>query len=187
MLTNLGWRFLSAAEVDAQRRGRLSNVILENILEDQLRQLNRIAYRGGAYPFTDSTYPAAINALKQPGNEGLIRENEKLYDLISLGKSFEQTIEGNTRSYSLHYIDWEHPENNIFHVAEEFAVERTASTETQRPDLVLFVNGLPLVVIECKKPARDKAIEVTIGQQLRNQHPEGITELFRFAQALFAL
>jgi len=187
VLNNLGWRFLTSEQIEAQRRGRRGNVILEGILEDQLRRLNRIAYRDIEYPFTDGTYPAAINALKQPGNEGLIRENEKLYDLISLGKSFEQTIEGNTRSYSLHYIDWEHPERNVFHVAEEFSVERNASNETQRPDLVLFVNGLPLVIIECKKPCRDRALEVTIGQQLRNQHPEGIPELFRFAQVLLAL
>ncbi len=187
VLSNLGWRFLSAENVDRQRRGRRGNVILEGILEDQLRRNNSVAYRGNKYPFTDSVYPAAINALKQPGNEGLVRENEKLYDLLSLGKSFEQTVEGNTRSYSLHYIDWERPERNVFHVAEEFSVERTASTETQRPDLVLFVNGLPLVVIECKKPGRDRALEITIGQQLRNQHPDGIPELFRFAQVLLAL
>ncbi|WP_442891194.1 type I restriction endonuclease subunit R [Congregicoccus parvus] len=187
VLSNLGWRYLPAEAADVERRGRRGNVVLEGILEAQLRVLNRVAYRGVEYPFTDATYPAAINALKQPGNEGLIRENEKLYDLISLGKSFEQTIEGNTRSYSLHYVDWERPERNVFHVVEEFAVERTASTETLRPDLVLFVNGLPLVVIECKKPGRDKAIEVTIAQHLRNQHPDGIPELFRFSQVLLAL
>src|SRR5665213_322696 len=146
ILTNLGWRYLSSAQIDAQRRGRYANVILEDILGIQLRKLNRIHYRDQEFPFSDSIFPAAINALKQPGNEGLVRENEKLYDLISLGKSFEQTIEGNTRSYTLRYIDWEHPEQNVFHVAEEFSVERTASLETQRPDIVLFVNGLPLAV-----------------------------------------
>jgi len=187
VLTNLGWKYISMEEVDLQRRGRRRNVILEEILEKQLRQLNRIKYRDHEYPFTDGTFADAISALKQPGNEGLVRENEKLYDLISLGKSFEQTIEGNTRSYSLSYVDWDHPENNLFHVAEEFSVERTATTDTQRPDIVLFVNGLPLAVIECKKPGRGRAVEVTIGQQLRNQHPEGIPELFRFSQILLAL
>ena len=73
----------------------------------------------------------------------------------------KQSIDGNKKSYTVRYIDWEHPENNVYHVADEFEVERTASHETRRPDIVLFVNGIPLAVIECKRPDEKEAQSVT--------------------------
>src|SRR5207253_10106490 len=53
---------------------------------------------------------------------------------------------------SLRFIDWARPERNVYHVSDEFAVESAGATETRRPDLVLFVNGIPFTVIECKRP-----------------------------------
>jgi type I restriction enzyme R subunit len=82
----------------------------------------------------------------------LVRTNEKLYELLTLGTSLPQTIDGDTRSFSLHYIDWQHPENNVYQVTEEYVVERRRSHLTRRPDVVCFVNGIPLAVIECKRP-----------------------------------
>ena len=57
---------------------------------------------------------------------------------MTLGKAFEQSIDGDKKSYTMRYIDWEHPENNVYHVTEEFAVTRTGSSDTYRPDIVLF-------------------------------------------------
>jgi type I restriction enzyme R subunit len=70
-------------------------------------------------------------------------------------------------------------------VTAEYAVERTKSDETARPDIVLFVNGIPLAVIECKAPAEE--LEQAISQQLRNQRTECIPRLFTFAQLLLAV
>ena len=52
----------------------------------------------------------------------------------------------------MRYIDWQNWKNNAFHVTAEFKVGRTRSDETARPDIVLFVNGIPFAVIECKSP-----------------------------------
>ena len=68
--------------------------------------------------------------------EGLVRTSEKVYDLLTLGKSLEQTIDGDTKGFTLRYIDWQNPRNNVFHVTAEFEVERTGSHETRRPDIV---------------------------------------------------
>ncbi|HOT73621.1 MAG TPA: type I restriction endonuclease [Anaerohalosphaeraceae bacterium] len=76
--------------------------------------------------------------------DGLVKTNEKIYDLLSLGKSFEETIGGDTKSFTLNYIDWDNIDNNVFHVTAEFPVSRTGSDQTRRPDIVLFVNGIPL-------------------------------------------
>lgn len=116
LLQNMGYVYLRPQEVFLERKGKLSNVILEGVLEKQLRKLNRIRFKGAEDEFSDANINAAIQALKDFLYDGLIRTNERVYDLISLGKSFEQTIAGDTKSFTLRYFDWEHPENNVFHV-----------------------------------------------------------------------
>ena len=116
---------------------------------------------------------------------GLQKTNEVIYDLITLGTSLEQTIESDSKSYTLNYIDWKNPANNVFHATAEFSVERTRSMETARPDIVLFVNGIPLAVIECKGP--DVDVDQAISQTIRNQGEEYIPRLFIYAQLLLAI
>lgn len=65
-------------------------------------------------------------------------------------------------------------------------VEVTGSRETRRPDVVLFVNGIPLVVIECKRPDMEKPLEQAISQMIRNQGQDHIPHLFAYAQLLLA-
>ena len=103
---------------------------------------------------------------------------------MQLGTSLDQPIEGDTRGRSLKYIDWANPANNTFHVCKEFDVERTGSAKTRRPDIVLFVNGIPFCVMECKGPNED--FEEAISQNLRNQGPDEIPHLFRSVQLLIA-
>ena len=90
-------------------------------------------------------------------------------------------MEGAVRSFTLNYIDWKNPENNVYHVTAEFSVERTRSHETARPDIVLFVNGIPFAVIECKSPKTEVAQAVS--QMIRNQRDEYIPTLFTYAQS----
>lgn len=187
LLQNMGYAYLRPQEVFLERKGRLSNFLLEGVLEKQLRRLNRIRFRGGEHDFTDDNIRAAIETLKDVPFDGLVRTSEKVYDLLSLGRSFEQEVEGDRKSFTIQYVDWLNPANNVFHVAEEFEVERTGSRQTCRPDIVLFVNGIPLVVVECKRPDEKDSLKVAISQHLRNQDVEHIPRLFTFAQVLFAL
>ena len=115
----------------------------KNVLAGQLRRLNRISFKGRESAFSEENIAKAIEALRDVPFEGLVRTSEKVYDLLTLGKSLDQTIEGETKGFTLRYIDWENPRNNIFHVTAEFEVERTGSHETRRPDIVCFVNGIP--------------------------------------------
>lgn len=187
LLQNVGYTYLRPAEVYLERNGRLSNVILEGILEKQLRRLNKIRFKGSEHDFSDANIKAAIEKLKDIPFDGLIRTSEKIYDLLSLGESFEQTINGDRKSFSLRYIDWKKIENNVFHVTEEFEVERTKSHDKRRPDIVLFVNGIPFVVIECKRPDEKDSLDQAISQHLRNQRKDEIPHLFIFAQILLAI
>ena len=190
LLQNLGWIYLTPERASTERGGRLSNVILDGILERQLRSMNRIRYRGEELPFTESNIIGAIQALKDVMYDGLVRTNEKVYDLLSLGKSMQQSIQGDVKSFTLQYIDWNCPQRNVYHVTEEFAVERKGSKETYRVDVVLFVNGIPFGIIECKRPDLPPGhdpIEQAISQHIRNQKDDGIPFLFVYSQILLAL
>lgn len=190
LLINMGWKYLSPEEALALRGGKRKKVILEEVLRTQLKKFNRISYKGQEYPFSETNIENAIRELRDLHFEGTIKTNENAYDLITVGKSFEQTIEGTARSYDLNYIDWTKDplNNNVFHVTEEFSVERAGSHETRRPDLVLFINGIPVVVIECKRPDLKKGpIELAIKQNLRNQKSDEIPHLFYYTQLLMGL
>jgi len=188
MFVKLGYKYLNPDEVLSLRKNKLNNVILDNILIDQLKRINQINYKGEVYLFSENNIYDAVNALKDfPLTDGLIRTNEKVYDLLTLGKSFEQNIEGDRKSFSMKYIDWNDFKNNVFHVAEEFEVQRTGSNLTYRPDIVLFINGIPLVVIECKRPDIKNPLEEAISQHLRNQQDDGIQNLFIYSQLLLSI
>lgn len=185
VLVNLGYQYLTPAEALAARGGKAGNVLLEEILREQLKKLNRIQHKGGSYLFSEENLQSAIQRLKNVKYDGLLKTNEAVYDLLTLGVALEQSIEGDLKSFTLNYVDWRNPENNVYHVAAEFAVERTRSVETCRPDLVLFVNGIPFAVIECKSPKVDVA--QAISQTIRNQRDEYIPRLFTYVQMVLAL
>ena len=119
--------------------------------------------------------------------DGFIAANKAFYELITLGRSFEQSVLGDKKSFSFHYIDWKHPENNTYHVSEEFSVLRSGSSEHYRSDIVLFINGIPLVVIECKSPKIKDPIDKAIEQHLRNQQEDGIRSLYQYSNLVVGL
>ena len=187
LLINLGYTYLTPEEALEARGGKSSNVILESILEKQLRDINKIQYKGNEYPFSNANITTAVNTIKYVPFDGLIRTNEKIYDLLSLGKSFEETIAGNTKSYDLKYVDWDNIKSNLFHVTEEYEVLQADGKAHRRPDIVLFVNGIPFAVIECKRPDIKDPIEEAVSQHIRNQTDEFIPGLFVYSQMLMAV
>jgi len=185
LLIGLGFEFLTPAEALRERQDRTSNVLLESILRNQLKVINRIRYKGGEYLFSEENVQSAIQKLKNIKYDGLLKTNEAIYDLITLGTAMEQTIEGDSKSFNMNYIDWRNPGRNKFHVTVEYSVERSRSTETARPDIVLFVNGIPFCVIECKAPQIE--VEQAVSQSIRNQNDDYIPKLFIYSQMVLAL
>jgi len=186
LLQKMGWTYLSPDEIFQARGEMFTNVILDNILAKQLAKINAFEYKGKSYQFSTNSIQGAINALKNVPNEGLVQTNERVYDLITLGKSFNETVQGDRKAYTVNYIDWQHPENNVFHVTEEFEVE--GGKGKRRPDIVLFVNGIPFVVIENKRRDKNESLDEAISQNIRNQRDDGgIPKLFYYAQLLLAV
>lgn len=185
LLMKLGYKYLTPQEALEARGNRYSNVLLETILKKQLQQINKIEYRNKEFEFSEININTAMLALRDlPLQDGFNAANKFFYELITLGKSLEQNVIGDKKSFSFKYIDWEHPDNNLYHVTEEFEVSRTERTDTYRPDLVLFVNGIPMVIIECKSPVSSptkKPIDLATEQSLRNQKDDGIRSLYLYS------
>ncbi|CUA99285.1 type I restriction endonuclease subunit R [Thiomonas bhubaneswarensis] len=182
VLINLGYTYLTPEQALAARGGKPGQVLLEEVLRERLKKNNRIQYKGQSYLFSEENIQTAIQRLKNVKYDGLLKTNEAIYDLVTLGVSLEQSIEGDSKSFTLNYIDWKNPANNEYHVTAEFPVERTRSTETCRPDIVLFVNGIPFAVIECKSPKVE--VGQAVSQMIRNQREEYIPKLFTYTQVL---
>lgn len=189
MLIKLGYKYLSPLDALQARGDKTTNIVLEDILRKQLREINSIqTWTSKISYFSDANIEAGIRALKEvPFNEWYITATEYIYDLLTLGKTLEQSIDGDKKSFNLKYIDREHPEKNIFHVTEEFSVMRAWSKEHYRPDIVLFVNGIPLCVIECKRPDMKDPLPQAISQHIRNQQEDGIRSLYVYSQINLAL
>ncbi|GHG01357.1 DEAD/DEAH box helicase [Deinococcus piscis] len=186
-LVNLGYTFLTPAEALEKRRGRRGQVILTEVLLEALGRLNRVRYLDQEREFTPEGLQKAADQLLRLPFEALYTTAQTAYDLLTLGTSVEQVIDGDRKSFSVRFIDWERPERNIWHVTEEYTVERQGSSSTRRPDIVLFCNGIPLVVIECKRPDIQDPLAEAISQTLRNHAREEIPLLYSFAQLLLAV
>ena len=189
MLVNLGYTYLSPAEAERLRGGKTTNVLLEDVLRKQLKEINSIRLSATKTSlFTDENIERGILALKNlPMNEGYIAACEKAYNLLTLGQPLEQSIDGDKKSFTLLYIDWKNIHNNVFHVTEEFSVMRSTSKDHYRPDLVLFVNGIPFCIIECKRPDMREPLKQAISQHLRSQQEDGIRSLYVYAQLILSI
>jgi type I restriction enzyme, R subunit len=187
LLQNIGYTYITPAKALAHRQGKRSKVVLEDILTAQLHQLNQIEHRGKIHPFSDANIQTAVAAISQFPYDALYTTSAQIYDLLGLGKSLEQTIDGDKKSHQLKYIDWENPANNVYHVTDEFEIERLNSTQTRRPDIVVFINGIPVVAIECKRPDLNDAMGDAISQHLRNHRPDEIPHFFCVTQILIAI
>ena len=180
LLTAMGYTYISPADCDKQRGSRY-HVLLRDILRGQLRRLNRYVYAGAENEFSAANIERAMEDLDEPLTDGLVRTSEKIYDALLLGKSYPETVgDGKMISFNLRSIDWDNPQNNVFHVTEEFAVDSQDRQHNARPDIVLFINGIPFAVIECKAP--HIPVEEAVGQMIRNQQAAYIPHLFKFAQ-----
>lgn len=190
LLQKLGYTYLSPAEAENLRGGKTSNVLLDDILRKQLKEINsekRISSTKTTY-ISDANIENGIRVLKElPMNEGYIVACETAYNLITLGKTFDQSFDGDKKSITLQYMDWKNSENNVFHVTEEYSVMRSTSKEHYRPDLVLFVNGIPICIIECKRPDMKVPLKQAISQHLRSQQEDGIRALYVYSQLTLSL
>ena len=189
LLQSLGYKFISREENLKLRGGKTSEVLFREILTQKLGEINGYEYKGKRYKFSQSNVLKAVDELAGVSlNEGLMVANERITNLLLLGTSLEENLEdGTRRSFSFKFIDFENLQNNDFYVTEEFEVSRVSQSDAQkhrRPDLVLFINGIPIVVIELKKSS--VSFENGIKQLEKEQGKDEIAHLFKYIQLTIA-
>lgn len=134
-----------------------SNVVLKGILEESLARINPSVPE----PLRQE---AVQHVLKLP-HADLVSMNETFHGMMTSGVTVNYQKDGVERGEIVHLIDFEHPENNDFLAVNQFTV--IEGNENKRPDVVLFVNGLPLVVIELKNALDESATIETAWNQLQ--------------------
>ncbi|MBP6784870.1 MAG: type I restriction endonuclease subunit R [Verrucomicrobiales bacterium] len=176
----LGYSATTGAEL-TKERGTLSDPWLESRLLAAVKRVNPGLGEGAARQ--------AILTLRQTAGPDLLEANERLHVLLSRWVSVEEpaSVPGQPpMRRSVRFFDFETVSNNEFLVTEEFVVK--GPQRERRFDLVIHVNGLPLVVIECKDPADPHAIEKGVGDLLAYQRAEtGAPRLFETIHFCLAL
>src|SRR5690625_670374 len=137
-----------AHDGDNPQRGSYRDVVLADRLREAIARLN-----------PDIPFAAQEDAIKQVvdlGIPGLLAANRAFHRLLINGVSVEYQKDGETRGDRVRLIDWHDASNNEYWAVNQFTVQ--GARHTRRPDIVLFVNGLPLVLMELKNPASDADI-----------------------------
>ena len=177
-LQQLGWEV-----VDQQRstwldpRETESSAVLESRLRDAVKRLN---------PWLNqNNLNKAVREITQVAGTSTMDENEQIHEKLVRHISVEQDRGHGKQHQTVQYIDYEDPENNDFFALNQFRV--AGPVEVVKPDIVLFVNGIPLGVVECKSPQipepRSEALDqLTRYQNERDGESEGAEELFRYNQ-----
>ena len=194
LLCNLGWNFLSTADALALR-GSTREVLLKPRLIEVL-QTRRYEYKGESYPLSPGGIDQIVRELSGLSlAEGLLSANERLYAKLALGITITEFMPaGKKHQPTISVIDWTDPGANRWDVTEELEVLSAQGTHHRAPDVVCYVNGIPLVVMEAKRPESTGGSQTSkamvtegISQNLRNQRPDEIPHLFAYAQLLLAI
>lgn len=181
LLKTMGYAFASYEELDAER-GSIKEAVLVSRLEKKLKEIN---------PWlSDDNLKKAIRAITTVPATSLIEANEKVYTSIVHGISLEQDIGDGQgkKGHDVYFMDFERFEKNEFLVTRQFRV--SGPKENIKCDVVVFINGIPLVLIECKSPTIHEPIDKAIEQLFRYQElkddykDRGAPKLFETMQIL---
>jgi len=168
-LTRMGWKFVTGnpEHPSATGRGSFREVLVKDDLRNALRRIN---LRDGAPWLDDARISQAVSALERISTAKLMEANQKTTELLHKGIDVEGLPDwAQGRARTVHFIDWEHPGNNQFTVMNQFRVDCPGGQAKGCvvPDLVLFVNGIPVGVVECKSPGTQEPIAEAIDQLRR--------------------
>ena len=197
----MGWQVQEGSKDDPSLTGRVTfrDTIAEACLRDRLRAIN--SGPDGLPWLDDARLSEAVSALTRHGQRGLMEANQTVTELLLRGL----TVEGlpgwdGGRGQTIRYMDWEDVEANTFTIVNQFRVDCPPGHDVGKgfiiPDLVLLVNGIPVVVVEAKSPAIPEPLAEAVNQ-LRRYHNarkaaleveenEGAPALFASVQLLIA-
>jgi len=173
-LINLGYTYIGRDEVKKHRESN-GQYILRDIAFNALREIN------GPDISDNSIREAIINLEKTKMDDGVIAASQSIFSDLLAGVGVSEFIDGKKSSPQLRFIDWQNSAKNQYHVVAEFEI---SEEQNRRPDIVLFINGIPFAVIENKKSS--VSVEEAVKQMIRNQRGNQTPKFFLFPQILVA-
>lgn len=182
-LQSLGWNYLNGQQLlpeSSDEREFLRDVVLEKRLTAAVQRIN---------PWiSEDNLRKVVRDLIRTQYANLLEANKSIWDQLTQYISVTQDLGQGNKGQSVKIIDFENIDNNEFLCVNQFKVE--GPNQRIIPDIVLFVNGLPLAVIECKSPFITNPMEEGIGQLMRyanrrnGSDDEGSERLFHFNQLM---
>ena len=151
------------------KRNSFEDVLLIERLEEALRRINP--------SISEQVIEDAVRQVQRVHSPQLIAGNEAFHRMLTEGVKVSYQREGRERGDIVWLVDFQNPGNNDFVVCNQFTV--IENNVNKRPDVILFVNGLPLVVIELKNPADENATIKSAFKQIQT-YKEAIPGLFTF-------
>ena len=171
LFVRLGYSYVYAPDIapdgEQPERGHYGEVLLVGRLEQALKRINP--------KLSSAMLQDALKEVQRISSPELLANNEAFHRLLTEGVKVSRQQDGNQRGDLAWLIDFDHPENNEFVVANQFTV--IENHQSKRPDLVLFVNGIPLVVIELKN-AIDENATIKAAYQQFETYKQTIPSLF---------
>jgi len=172
-----GWEYRFGPDIapdgDTPERTDYRQVLLQGRLFDALRRLNP--------DVPDVVLEEVLHRAVKLHEPSVIQSNRSFHEAVIDGLPVEIEIEGEKRGDRVRLIDFENTDRNRFLVVNQYTVQGTR--QPRRPDLVCFINGIPIAVIELKNPALEQADIWSAFNQLETYKAE-ITDLFVFNEAL---
>ncbi|WP_304525722.1 type I restriction endonuclease subunit R [Halomonas sp. I5-271120] len=192
-LVGQGWKYIAGSLDDpaVTHRESFAKVVMEPILRQRLRAIN---LHHGEHWLDERRLDQAVSAITRLPASKVMEANKLATELLVGGLTVEG-LEGwdGGRGQTLRFIDWDTPTNNTFTVVNQFKVKCPPGHDSAKghviPDLVLFVNGIPLVVVECKSRTVPEGIPEAVDQLRRyhdQRHLDFEVEEHEGAPALFA-
>lgn len=176
-LDELGYIYENGYEIapktDRAERENYREVFLIDRLRVKLSALNPHV--------SDSAIEDAILQITRPNFPSLLQNNREFHRLLRDGVKVEFQADGETKADFVRIFDFENTENNEFLAVNQFSIK--GAKHTKRPDIIIFINGLPIAVIELKNPADEKTTIVDAFRQLQT-YKEEIPDLFNTNELL---
>lgn len=153
LFENMGWRHVYGPDLDRDYRDPL----YEEVLDDAIRRINP--------DMPESAIREAIFKLKNFDNADIVHKNGVLMDYIQHGVEVRYLVGSEERAGLVYLVDYKNPDNNSFVIANQWTFIENSN---KRPDVLLFLNGLPVVLMEFKSPSREETDASEAYAQIRN-------------------
>jgi type I restriction enzyme R subunit len=172
-LVSMGWQYIEGSWDDPQvtNRENFKQVLISDRLKAAIKRIN---LDDNGNPWLDDTQVnAAVSQLERLTAQRLMEANQAATELLLKGTT---VLGQEDKQPTVHFIDFEHPHRNNFLTINQYRVDPPWATGNRGfivPDIVLLVNGIPLVVIECKSPKLDNPITEAISDLLQYSNQRG--------------